>query len=231
MDGNRMTKTSGEPIGVIFDLDGVLIDSAALHFQSWCQLANELDAGLTREQFHATFGRQNRDIIPDLFGVSAPDRVRALADRKEAIYRDLVRGRPPAVDGAVGLIRALMARGARLAIGSSAPRQNIDLILKEMDVYAAFEAIISGDDVSRGKPDPQVFALACEALGLAPARCVVIEDAPAGVQAAVTAGAAAVAVLIHHNEDAFDGAAFCVKTLAELPSQRILNVCQSKSRR
>ncbi|MFQ5464235.1 MAG: HAD family hydrolase [Phycisphaerae bacterium] len=225
-----MMATRDAPLGVIFDLDGVLIDSAELHFQSWRRLAEEQGAGLTRAQFHATFGRQNRDIIPDLFGVSAPDRVGALADRKEEIYRNLVRGRPPVVDGAVELIRGLAALDARLAIGSSAPRQNIDLILNEVGVHAAFEAIISGDDVARGKPDPQVFALACEALGLAPARCVVIEDAPAGVQAAITAGAVAVAVLIHHDEAAFDGVALCVHKLAELTPQRILNVHLSEPR-
>ncbi len=225
-----MMTTKGERLGVIFDLDGVLIDSAELHFQSWGQLADELGATLTRDQFHATFGRQNRDIIPDLFGESVPDRVDALADRKEEIYRNLVRGRPPVVPGAVELIRGLQTGGARLAIGSSAPRQNIDLILKEMGVHEAFAAIISGDDVSRGKPDPQVFALACEALGLSASRCVVIEDAPAGVQAAIAAGAAAVAVLIHHDEAAFDGIALSVHELAQLTPQRLLEVCQSQPR-
>ena len=209
------------PWGVIFDMDGVLVDSAASHLESWRALANEQGVPLSESDVTATFGRQNRDIIPILFGAKEPAEVDALADRKEVIYRDLVRAEVPVVDGAIDLIDALHQVGCKLAVGSSAPRANIDLVLEWMGRAHCFEAIVSGDEVSRGKPDPQVFAMACARLGLAPDRCVVIEDAPAGVTAAKRAGAAAVAILLYHERYAFKGAdhfadQLCNLTVADL---------------
>lgn len=114
----------GPPVGVILDMDGVLIDSADAHFQSWCLLARENDTSVTRDHFTQTFGRQNRDVIPMLFGDVDDRRLRELADRKEALYGDLIRKDPPLVEGAASLIRALDNQGARVAIGSSGPGQN-----------------------------------------------------------------------------------------------------------
>jgi len=203
-------------IGVIFDMDGVLVDSADAHLESWKLMAEENGLRVTESQVAATFGRQNRDIIPILFGEVTDSRLKALGDRKEELYRDLVRGRAPVVPGAVRLVRDLADRGAKLAIGSSAPRANLDLVLEEMGLFELFGVVVSGDEVTRGKPDPQVFAMACTRLGLAAARCVVIEDAPAGVTAAKRAGTKGVAVLIHHERSAFDGADLVVERLADL---------------
>lgn len=192
--------------GVIFDMDGVLIDSAKPHLESWKLLAEEIGGEVTEARFAATFGRQNRDIVPMLFGPMGEDRVRQLSDRKEELYRGLVRERPPIVAGAVELVRALSDRGFRLAIGSSGPRANIDLALGAMGVAALFRAVVSAADVTRGKPDPQVFRVAAERLNLPPSRCVVIEDAPVGIEAAKAAGMRAVAVLLHHPRSAFSAA-------------------------
>lgn len=209
-----MAKASG--IGVIFDMDGVLVDSARPHLTSWQQLAEEIGGRVTEAQFAATFGRQNQDIIPQLFGKVTPARLKSLSDRKEEIYRDLVRADPPIVAGAVGLVRSLYDAGAALAVGSSGPLANIELVLNAMAVRGLVDVIVSGDDVTRGKPDPQVFALACERLGLPPDRCVVVEDAPVGVEAARAAGTRSVAVLMHHPARAFDGANLIVSRLADL---------------
>jgi len=220
-----MAKASG--IGVIFDMDGVLVDSARPHFTSWQQLAQEIGGRVTEQQFAATFGRQNQDIIPRLFGEVTPERLKSLGDRKEEIYRDLVRDDPPIVAGAVALVRALHDAGAALAVGSSGPLPNIELVLHAMAVRGLIEVIVSGDDVTRGKPDPQVFALVCERLGLAPDRCVVVEDAPVGVAAARAAGARSVAVLMHHRAEAFDGADRVVDRLADLTAAALLNLVTS----
>jgi len=208
-------------IGVIFDMDGVLVDSAGAHLESWKLMAQEHGLSVTESQVAATFGRQNRDIIPVLFGEVSERRLKALGDRKEELYRNLVRGRTPLVEGAADLVRGLADRGAKLAIGSSAPRANIDLVLEAMGLSALFGVVVSGDEVTRGKPDPQVFTMACDRLGIVPARCVVIEDAPAGVTAAKRAGAKGVAVLIHHERDAFDGADAAVSRLADLTVEAV----------
>jgi len=215
-------------IGVIFDMDGVLVDSAAAHFQSWRLLAQEHSGKVTAEEFNRTFGRQNRDIIPMLFGQVSDARLEQLADRKEQIYRDLIRAEPPIVPGAVGLLRALYDAGARLAVGSSGPRENIELVLDAMDVRGCIRVVVSSDDVTRGKPDPQVFTMAADRLGIPASRCVVIEDAPAGIEAARAAGALAVAVLIYHPRSAFGPADLVVQRLADLSASELLSLAESK---
>ncbi len=216
--------TDDSRVGVIFDMDGVLIDSAQPHFRSWVQLARECGGSVTQDQFAATFGRQNRDIVPVLFGEVSESRMQDLADRKEEIYRDLVRTSPPIVEGACELVRSLHAAGVLLAVGSSGPRPNIDLVLKAMGADELIPVIVSGDDVTCGKPDPQVFSLACERLGLSPNRCVVVEDAPAGVTAAHAAGTSAVAVLIHHPADAFEKAEYVVQSLSDLSVEKLVSL-------
>jgi len=217
------------PWGVIFDMDGVLVDSAASHLQSWRVLANEQGVSLSETDVAATFGRQNRDIIPILFGTKERADVDALADRKEVIYRDLVRAEVPVVDGAIDLIDALHQAGCKLAVGSSAPRANIDLVLASMGRAHCFDAIVSGDEVLRGKPDPQVFAMACVRLGLAPGRCVVVEDAPAGVTAAKRAGATAVAVLLYHDRHAFQGADEFADRLCDLTAADLYKLVEGRA--
>ncbi len=203
-------------IGVIFDMDGVLVDSAAAHFQSWRQLGRQQGIQVTQEQFSATFGRQNRDIIPLLFGGVSEPVLRELADRKEHIYRDLIRANPPIVEGAMDLVVSLHEAGAQLAVGSSGPRANIDLVLEAMGVRDHIRVVVSGDDVSRGKPNPLVFSMACGRLGLSSSQCVVIEDAPSGVEAARAAGAHCVAVLMHHSRESLKRAHRVVGKLADL---------------
>jgi beta-phosphoglucomutase len=204
------------PFAVIFDMDGVLVDSADAQWESWRLLAEENGRAVTRGQFASTFGRQNRDIIPILFGGVSPQRLLALSERKEFLYRDLIRAQPPIVAGAVDLVQSLQAAGIRLAIGSSGPRANIDLVLAAMGVADAIAVIVSADDVTRGKPDPQVFQLAAERLGISSQRCIVIEDAPAGVAAARAAGARSVAVLRHHSREEFRDADWVVESLSDL---------------
>ena len=209
------------PFGVIFDMDGVLVDSADAHWESWRRLADENGVSVNREHFTSTFGRPSSDIIPFIFGELTSTKTQALSERKEAIYRDLLGDPPPIVAGAVDLVRSLHAAGIALALGSSGPRDNIDLVLGAMRVVESMSVIISSDDVTRGKPDPQVFQLSAQRLGLPPDRCIVIEDAPVGIQAAKAAGARAVAVLIYHPRQSFAQADFTVDRLTDLSVQRL----------
>ena len=217
-----------ERVGVVFDVDGVLIDSAEAHFESWYMLGRERGTEVTRDQFAATFGRQNRDVIPGLFGAVSPEQLAAMSDRKELLYRDIVRDDPPIVAGAIDLVHGLHDAGVLLGVGSSGPPPNVELVLDAMDVTPLMAAVIHGDHVSRGKPDPQVFRLAFDAMGLPPERCVVIEDAPAGVMAARSAGAKAVAVLIYHPKNAFDKPDLFVERLADLSVEQLIRLAQPR---
>lgn len=219
-----MSDAGESRIGVIFDMDGVLVDSADAHLESWRLLAAELGESIDESLFAQTFGRQNKDIIPLVFGRTGEEEIRRLADRKESLYRGLVRDSPPVVSGAVDLVRSLHEAGAVLAVGSSAPRANVELIVSAMGAADCFAALVTSEVVSRGKPDPEVFLAAAERIGLLPSRCVVIEDAPAGVAAAKAAGAWCVGVRLHHSAEALGAADLTVGKLEELTAERVLSV-------
>ena len=201
---------------VIFDLDGVLIDSADARLRSWQELAAEIGSDITREQFLSTFGRQNRDVIPALFGIHDAVEVERLGERKEALYRDCIRGNVPACEHAADLVGECVSAGLKLAVGSSGHPLNIEIALQEMGIADCFKAVVTGYDVTRGKPDPQVFLLAAERLSVEPQRCVVIEDAPAGIAAARAGGMYAVGITTGHTAEALIGAHLIVDSLAEL---------------
>jgi beta-phosphoglucomutase len=181
------------PGAVVWDLDGVLVDSGEAHRAAWIALGREINRPFTDADFLRTFGMANPDIFRVTWDITDPTDVAAWSERKETLFRDQARALHP-LPGAVELVRALRAAGWRQAIGSSAPRANITLLLDVLGLAGQFDAIVSGDDITRGKPDPQGFLLAFERLGVPPARGFVIEDAVAGVQAGKAAGAQVIAV-------------------------------------
>src|SRR5262249_908990 len=154
-----------EGFGVIFDMDGVLVDSYDAHRRSWQMLGEELGRPVEEAEFAQTFGQTSREIIRRLFGSNrSDDEVRRLDDRKEGLYRDLIRGRVPLMSGATEILQQLHGAAARLAIGSSGPPENVRPVLEAL-VIVRFDAIVTGADVTRGKPDPQVFMFAAERCG------------------------------------------------------------------
>lgn len=191
-----------EPILAIFDHDGVLVDTLELHVESWLELGRREGLAITSEFVRETFGRTNGDILRMLQDGSASDEVvRRQADAKEQCYRELARGRLGLMAGVRETLDALTEAGARLAIGSSGPRANLDLTVSVCGLDGRFATIASSEDVSRGKPDPEVFLVAARRAGVAPSRCVVFEDAPFGIEAAKSAGMLAVGLGTTHAID------------------------------
>jgi beta-phosphoglucomutase len=207
--------------GIIWDVDGTLVDTKEIHFQAWVALAKELNKPLSRQWFESTFGRRNPDIIPLIFGKELTEGgVAELGARKEELYRALARSGVELLPGARSLLEAIRIAGIPQAIGSSAPRANVDLIIQLTGTAHFFKAIVSMEDTQRGKPDPQVFQIAAKRLGLPSNRCVVVEDAVAGIQAATNGGMKSIAVrgAGHHPADAFyrAGAGLVVEALDEV---------------
>lgn len=202
---------------IIFDLDGVLIDSAADHLASWQRLAAELGKRVTDRRFRETFGRQNRDAIPMLFGDGwATAELDRLSERKERHYRDIATGRIKPVPGAQALVKACADADFNLAVGSSGHPENIEMALRELKILPLFSAVVSGHDVTKGKPDPEVFNIAAWRLDADPMSCVVIEDAPAGIEAAQAAGMKAIALTGNHPQENLKHADRVVDRLDEL---------------
>jgi beta-phosphoglucomutase len=202
--------------GVLWDLDGTLVDSTELHWTAWRDAMAAEGVPITREMFEATFGWKNDPILTRWLGPDAdPDRKRQIADVKERRYRAGLREQGlKALPGAREWIERLHAERWRQAIASSAPRENIEAVLDVLDLGHDFEAIISAEDVTTGKPEPEVFLRAAERLGVPPSRAIVVEDAEAGVEAARRAGMKCIGV----NTKTTLAADVYVRSLAELPS-------------
>lgn len=199
---------------VIFDWDGVVVDSSAHHERSWEILAAQRGLALPPDHFKRGFGKKNNVIIPDLGWASEPSAVAALAQEKEEIYRGLVRqhGIEP-LPGVRQLLASLGREGIPAAIGSSTERANLDLLLDLMDLRRFFRAIVSGEEVEHGKPDPAIFLLAARRLSVEPERCLVIEDALFGIEAARRAGMKVLAVATTHPVEELGTATMAVRSL------------------
>jgi beta-phosphoglucomutase len=192
----NQTSTSQER-AVLWDMDGTLIDSGDSHWDTWRDALALEGYTLTREQFDATFGQRNDAILRTYFGPDFPlSEIERIGNAKEAQYRDMVRsGQIHLHAGVWDWLERLHAAGWQQAIASSAPRPNIEVLLQTLDIAQYFGAVASGDDVQHGKPDPEIFQTAAAMLGVPPMRCIVVEDAPAGVEGAQRAGMCCVGVL------------------------------------
>ena len=200
---------------VIFDWDGVVIDSSAHHARSWEILAARRGFTLPADHFKRGFGKKNNAIIPALGWATEPADVDALAREKEEIYRELVRDHGIApLPGVRDLLGALRDESIPCAIGSSTERANLDLLLDLMDLRRFFGVIVSGEDVADGKPDPAIFLRCAALLAAAPGDCVVIEDALVGIEAARRAGMPVVAVATTEDLAALKDADLAVSSLA-----------------
>jgi beta-phosphoglucomutase len=207
---------NGTARAVLWDVDGTLIDSAEYHWLTWRETLSGEGYELTRAQFDASFGQRNDEILRGYFGADlAAAEVARIGEAKEERYRGLVRAR--GVEPLPGVRRwlgKLKAEGWRQAIASSAPRLNLDAILGALGLEEFFDAVASAEDVSRGKPDPEIFLAAAAKVRVPAARCVVVEDAPAGTEAARRAGMRRVGVLSSHAALEAD---VVVNSLADLP--------------
>jgi beta-phosphoglucomutase len=205
------------PRAVLWDMDGVLVDSAEYHYAAWREALAREGVDLSYDAFRATFGQRNDTILRYLLGPDLPDsEVARIGDLKESLYRELVqtRGITP-LSGVLDWLARLRDQGWRQAIASAAPRANVDAIVRALGIAHYFGAITSSEDVTRGKPDPQVYLTAAQRLGVPPARCVVVEDAPAGVEGARRAGMRCIGVTSTHPHLDAD---LVVAALSDLPA-------------
>ncbi len=212
---------------IIWDVDGTLVDTAEQHFRAWVKLAAEIGQPFSRADFAATFGMRNPEILRKLFEPEADDaRCTALGNRKEDLYRASVREEGvQLLPGVATLLAAFAHAGWPQAVGSSAPPGNVELLLGATVTSRYFQQVVTGDDVKYGKPNPEVFLTAATKLNVEPSRCVVFEDAVAGVEAAKAAGMRCVAVTFvgHHSAEKLQaaGADIIVASLEEVTLSQV----------
>ena len=190
---------------LIFDMDGTIVDNMAFHTDSW--LAFFARRGKTYDAdafFRETAGAQGREILRARLGPDIPDdQIAVLAQEKDALYREMYGPHRRAIEGFEHLVTAARAQGVKLAVATSAPPKNIVFTLDELDLRRHFDTVVGAADVKQGKPHPDVFLKAAEQLGMAPAECIVFEDAPMGVEAARRAGMRAVVITTTLPAEAF----------------------------
>ena len=208
-------------MGVIFDMDGVLIDSGAAHWESWRIVAEEDGVDFTEEAFWATFGMVSDVIVARYWGANPPTdpaEIAAIVDRKETAFRESVATHTTPIAGAVDFIRYLAEHGVKIAVGSSAPRENVEHILRWLGVRELFgDRVVAGDEVKNGKPAPEIFLTAAKKLGVPAENCVVIDDAKNGVDAGAASGATTVGFFsAGHSLDEYGNASVVVRSFDEL---------------
>jgi len=216
---------------VIFDMDGVLIDSYRAHLEAWQGLGEKLGRPITEEAFVPTFGRVNREIFHHLWGDAFTDaEIGRWGDWKERAYREIILKKFPAMPGAAELLDALKEAGFALAIGSSGPPENVAAALLGLGRPTIFDAIVNGREVTHGKPDPEVFLKAAGKVGIEPRACAVVEDSLAGLEAAARAGMTPIGLAGTFPRDRLaEKAALVVDSLRELSPERIAKLIDQKA--
>jgi beta-phosphoglucomutase len=209
------SRAANAAVAVLFDLDGVIVDSREHHMAAWEAWARVYAPHARAGYFVEMFGRRNDAIIGGVLPDLTPERFNELAGHKEAMFRERARGNLTALPGVAALLAELDARGVPKAVVTSTPRANLDLVLETLKMTGRFDALVAEEDALKGKPDPEGFLIAAERLGVEPPLCVVIEDAPAGLQAAKAAAMRTIGVTTTHARHALRDADLVVASLAE----------------
>lgn len=213
-------------LGVLWDMDGVIVDTGKFHFLSWMKTFEESGVPFDEKVFNRTFGMNNTDILEWVLGYKPdPDEIARVSDRKESIFRQLITGKAELLPGIKKWLDYFNENGAKQAIASSAPIKNIEVLLDELSINHLFDVIVSGAELP-GKPNPDVFLKAAEAIGIPPERCIVIEDAIAGVEGAKRAGMGCIAVTTTNPAEKLAKADLVFTHLEEMSEHELLSLIE-----
>lgn len=202
--------------GVLWDMDGVLVGTGECHFWSWSSVLPEYGIAYDREVFRATFGMNNAETLKTLVGHELqPELVAEISERKEELFRSGVQGHVQPLPGVLDWLARLQSGGWRQAIASSAPPANIDVLVDALDMRRYFDTVVSGANFP-GKPAPTLFLYVAQVIAVRPWRCIVVEDAVAGVEAAKRAGMKCIAVTTTNPVERLSAASIVVGRLDEL---------------
>ena len=210
--------------GILWDLDGVLVDTSEYHYRSWQEVLDDFGIPFDRKIFQRALGMNNAGTIELLLGYKPEaDLINLIAERKEARFRQLMQGNITPLPGVLDWLQRWHSQKIPMAVASSASPENIDFIIDALEIRSYFEYLVSGSDIP-GKPDPAVFLTAAQNLGLAPARCLVIEDSVAGIEAARRAEMRCIAVATTYPAEMLSRANLVVSNLAQLSGAAFLRL-------
>jgi len=209
---------------ILWDMDGVLVDTGNFHFIAWKQTFDDLGVPFELEDFRNTFGMNNAGILVWVFKRKPnPEEITQISDKKESLFRNLVKGKAELLPGVQMWLRQFQAWETKQAITSSAPPANIEVLVTELKIKEYFDAIVTGFDLP-GKPNPDVFLKAAKLIRVRPENCVVIEDAIAGVEGAKRAGMKCIAVTTTNPANALEKADYIVEHLGKMSEDDFLSL-------
>ncbi len=209
---------------VLWDMDGVLVDTGDFHFAAWKRTFDDLGIPFGLEDFRNTFGMNNAGILEWIFKRKPDlDEIVQISDKKETLFRESVRGKAELLPGVQMWLRQFQAWGIKQAITSSAPAENIEVLVAELKIKEYFDAIVTGFDLP-GKPNPDIFLKAANIVRMRPEDCIVIEDAIAGVEGAKRAGMKCIAVTTTNPASALEKADYIVDHLGKMSKEKFLSL-------
>ena len=199
---------------ILWDMDGVIVDSNSFHFAAWQETFAKRGIKFTKEDLTNLFGSRNDFIVGSIMGKELPEEdVKIILQEKEELFRRKAIGKIQPFPGVVKLLNAIKKGNFKLGLASSAPKENINLILSELNLEGIFDCVVFGREVSESKPSPQIYLLAAKKLEVTPNDCVVIEDSPLGIKAAKTAGMKCLAITNTHPQQKLEEADKVVDSL------------------
>ncbi len=209
------------PKAILWDMDGVLADTSQLHFLTWERTLEQYGIAFDRQKFHQIYGLKNRDFLPFLAGEPLEyEMINRIADQKEQAFRQAIPGNIIPLPGVLDWLQRFKSLGCKQAVASSAPPENIEQLVNELNIRDYFDALVQPGDLP-GKPNPAVFLLAAQMLNVPPKDCLVIEDAIPGIEAALGAGMHCLAVTTTNPPEALTRADIVVTSLSQLTLQQL----------
>lgn len=212
---------------IIFDMDGVIVDTNAFHKKAIHQFCRKYGFELTEEQLRTSvYGRTNKDWITNLFGTLSENQLQSYADEKEHLFRELYAPHIKPVKGLVAFLEKLVNASIPRAIATSAPRANVDFVLDKTMLGKYFDTILDERMVTYGKPNPEIYLKTARALGLPNDRCIVIEDSLSGVTAGVNSGSKVIGITTTHTREELTEASFIINDFDELSLLNLTDILQ-----
>lgn len=188
--------------GFIFDMDGVVVDNHKFHFQAWMEFSRKYNFTLNEEIYRTKFnGKTNLDLFRMIFGNISSEKLNEYSLEKESNYQALYKDQMKPHTGLINFLQKLQGQKKKIALGTSAPTTNVNFTLDHLELRSYFDVIVDGSQVTRGKPDPEVYSLCCQKLNLPPQECIVFEDAVLGIEAGKNAGCRVIGVSTSHTKE------------------------------
>jgi beta-phosphoglucomutase family hydrolase len=213
-------------IGIIFDMDGVIMDNNPYHEKAWRTFCDIHEVSVTGDELQKyVFGRIAKDTIDYIFKKDhSQQEVDKYVSEKEEVYRKMYKKKISLVPGLQGFLDELKEKDVPVAIATSAPSDNVEFVFRYLPIQNYFKFVLDASHIKNGKPDPEIYVKSISKLGLKPEQCIVFEDSSSGIQAAIDSGAHVIAVSTTHKPEEFKNVDGIIKDFRNMTYKKLLSI-------